>query len=199
MNTEDRFASIGRQAFRYLVAEAGDQNAVVRLTETSLATVSRWVHTSPESPFGRRAARSWRPTWFGYPSPLPAFDRICERVVGLDYFGALGKAGEGLESFLARLRVDGLSLGRVGLDEASIVTAAKTIHVPKTTIARLKTTLPWPSQWTALDRLSLSIVEMGWPEFVVGFHAEKVSEKLPPAALRELAMPLAKRWRGDFA
>lgn len=201
MLTEDLFASVGHHAFQWLVRSVGTNTEAARVMGVGIATVTRWLDDKPSDlPVGRRArARSWKSSWFGYPSPLPAFDRVCERLYGKDFFLVSKEKLSTDEAVFGAWRTEGLDLS-LFLEEETFLREARHFQIPPSSLERLWGKQDWPSQWSALDALSKHVVEQGWPEFVIGYQVDRCREKLIIPGLRCLTSPLLrkvnKRWYG---
>lgn len=154
----------------------------------AISTVSRWADETPPDPFGRRPPKSWRPAWFGYPSPLPAYDRICERALGVPYLERLS-ADRPMGEVLGRLRESGLSIFVVVPDRAQVLELCRQIDIPDSSRLRWMETT-WPSQWGQLDKLSRSVAGVGWPEFVLSYEPAGRPVELQIPGLRTLLAPL---------
>lgn len=194
MLTEDLFSSVGHQAFQWLVRSMGTNTEAARVMEVGIATITRWLEDKPSNlPLGRRAkARSWKSSWFGYPSPLPALDRISERLHGKDFFLLSQQRLSTSDAVFSFWRREGIDPS-LFLEEEGFLREAKRFQIPSSSLERLWSKQEWPSQWRALDALSIHVVERGWPEFVIGYQADHCREKLTAPGLHCLASPLLRK------
>lgn len=186
---EDLFGSVGPQALRFLVSSVRSRDDAARIMGVGAGTVSRWVSEVSTDSKSYRTYRSHRSIWAGYPSPLPAYDRVYEKLVGKTYLDFLfGRSS--VPDVLSELRSGGLSLLQAGTEE-EVLTACRSMQIPASSRRRWICT-DWPSQWTALDRLSTEVCGRGWPEFVLSYEPERARVELPAPALAALSEPLLR-------
>ncbi len=188
MSVEDRFSAFGMDALQFLLRSLKTREEAARVMEVGTGTVSRWASEGPNDPFlGRRSPKSWRSIWAGYPSPLPAYDRVFEKMRGRPFLDLLLESRPA-EVVLAELREEGLSLLSAG-NEEQVREACRRLQIPASSVRRWLVTT-WPSKWAALDRLAREVCGKGWPEFVLSYEPDRVPIPLPPPALAELTRPL---------
>lgn len=150
-------------------------------------TVSRWASEAERDLSDRQIVRTWRSMWAGYPSPLPAYDRVYEKLRGRSFLETCFSRRDSSE-VLAELREEGLSLLGAGSEE-EICAACKHLQIPSSSRRRwMKTS--WPSQWGALDLLSLETCGVGWPELVLVYEPTRAPLQLPGPGLSALLRPI---------
>lgn len=186
---EDLFGSVGPQALRFLVSSVRSRDDAAKIMEVGTGTVSRWMAEVSTDGKSYRTYRSHRSVWAGYPSPLPAYDRVYERLVGKTYLDFLFRRSS-VEEALSGLRSGGLSLLQAGTEE-EVLAACRSMQIPSSSRRRWLCT-DWPTQWTALDRLSTEVCGKGWPEFVLSYEPGRAKVELPAPALAALSEPLLR-------
>lgn len=167
---EDTFMVHGPVLFAWLIDQAGGRMAAERVSCVSSSTMSRWMSMGPGSLFGQGGSmRLYRSIWFGYPSPLPGFDRIVEEVYDPNQsFLKLCVRKYGLRRTLRQMASpEGYGLDMLGLEVDDVRGAASVIGIPAATRRRWMSGLPYPSQWDSLDRLARHVVGMSWFETVL--------------------------------
>lgn len=205
--TEDLFATLGHPAFTFLVRHVGTQANAAQICEVSGFTICRWMERFPSPPpLGLRVAhRSWRASWFGYPAPLPALDRICEHLSGKDLFHlTMEKEQVGPTELWSQWRAHGMNASQF-FSPGEFLSASRQVKIPPTSFRRVCGQIDWPENWSRLDRLSRKVVGLGWPEFVADF--ENFGDSFSPApipGLRRLFWPTYRKflfgrvgYRGD--
>lgn len=186
---EELFLSVGPAAFRFLVDSAGHRMDARKIMGIGTVTLYKWMKPAGKVFGPKRIVRSFRPLWFGYPSPLPGFDRICERTFGPEegYFSRAIAIEGSLETVLARIRKNGLSVDDLGIEKKEVTEICKKLQIPITTRWRWAKPVAYPSQWEALDKLSTVVASKGFVEFVLGFETTAQTRRLPEPALACLA------------
>ncbi len=184
---EESFMVHGPSLFLWLIDQAGGRVASERLSGVSPSTMSRWMNMEPGSLFGQGGSmRLYRSIWFGYPSPLPGFDRIVEEVYDPDKsFVGLCVERYGLKRTLQWMRGGrGYGLEMLDIDPDELRRAANSIGIPAATRRRWQTGLSYPTQWVSLDRLAMAVVKMSWLETVLRIRPRPVPRTVSIEALR---------------
>lgn len=184
---EESFMVHGPFLFLWLIDQAGGRVASERISGVSPSTMSRWLNMKPGSLFGQGGSmRLYRSIWFGYPSPLPGFDRIVEEVYDPDdSFLGLCVKRYGLKRTLQWMRGGrGYGLEMLDMDHDQIRKAANAIGIPAATRRRWQSGLSYPTQWASLDRLARAVVDMSWFETVLRIRPSPVPRTVSIEALR---------------
>jgi len=149
--------------------------------------MSRWMNMDPGSLFGQGGTmRLYRSIWFGYPSPLPGFDRIVEEVYGPDdSFLRLCVKRHGLKRTMQWMRGGrGYGLEMLDIDPDALRNAANDIGIPAATRRRWQSGLTYPTQWASLDRLARAVTGMSWFETVLRIRPSPVPRTVSVESLR---------------
>ena len=171
---EEVFLVWGPPAFKQLIVGNGGMIKASKVAKKSSSTLSRWMKSPPGALFGqRRDMTSYRSLWFGYPSPLPGFDRIIEEIFGDDqsFIGHV-TAQYGMNEALKQMRdPTRFGLRMLGATSAQIAQAAEAVGIPAVTRRRWSAGVPYPGPWVALDRLAKASHHSSWLQTVLSYGA----------------------------
>jgi hypothetical protein len=164
---EGKFLLVGPQALAFLISAHGGLVQASRVAEVQVQTLSRWLAVRPS----RGVA------WYGYPSPLHAFDRIVQIHVSAggslpiepSWLSETVRLNDSdVEQALSMARSGGLSLP-AALGRPDAQKFLLDLGIPASTRKRYLDPVPWPRSLVTLDRLSRSVTGTGWPEIVIDF------------------------------
>jgi hypothetical protein len=185
-NFEEFFLVQGPRIFNWLVQECGGKMGAELTAKVSHSTMSRWSNSPPGQVFGQRQdLRSYRSIWFGYPSPFPGFDRICEEIYG-EGTSFIGYCIErhGLQKTLRWLRGRrGFGLEMIDASEEQVLVACDVVGIPAVTRRRWRHGLRYPKQWAALDLMAKDVVGLSWLETVLRVRPDTMPRRVSHEAL----------------
>lgn len=181
----------GPPLFDWLVDQFEHKQEIERVMGVSHATLSRWINLEVGQTFGQRSddeMRSYRSIWFGYPSPLPGFDRLCEELYDADdSFISICVRQFGLTKTLRWLRQDaGFGLEMLRAEPADIFAAGAEVGIPPVTVRRWMCGRKYPTQWCALDALTKHVLGVFWLEALIYVRPMGSPRQVPLPALRSM-------------
>lgn len=132
--------------------------------------------------------------WWGYPAPLPALDRAMSSLVEDEpCFLTMAVRSRGAETIRDLDNGELLSLRDVYGGDLDIAMISERSGMPRTTIRRLVGGVRYPRQCQIMDRVCLSVVGMGWLDWVIGVDESILINPIPARALREIARRAVSR------
>lgn len=157
MSLEQVVLSRGPVTLIDLISQAGGRGEAARLCGVAPLNLFRWVQVDPSRSLGTGQ-------WAGYPKPLPFLDVIVEHHYGAgwSYVSALASR-LGFLGAMGDMRVHGISLVRIGLGQSS----GSCLGQASWRMRRLRSGVPYPHSWKALDHLARHGGKSGWLEAVL--------------------------------